>query len=81
MSCQLPLGLTHALPGPANESQYLAICAASKDDGREVREWVEYHLAAGVSKIYLFDTDNPQPVEPFLVVRGCVRGWHVCWSL
>ena len=50
-----------ARPSPADrDSHYLALCAAVKDRPGAVREWVEYHLALGVSKIYLMDTDDPE---------------------
>ncbi|RMZ53814.1 hypothetical protein APUTEX25_003953, partial [Auxenochlorella protothecoides] len=48
---------------PAGQ-EYVAICAATKDAGPDVREWADYHLRLGVARIYLFDTDNPEPVEP-----------------
>lgn len=59
--------------------EYLAICTAAKDAGEDVLEWAEYHLRLGVSRIYLFDTDNPEPSEPFLAVGLGEWGWFQGW--
>ncbi|PNH07509.1 hypothetical protein TSOC_006031 [Tetrabaena socialis] len=43
--------------------QYLAACLLLRDASRvDVREWVEYHLWAGVDKIFLFDHNSRLPV-------------------
>jgi hypothetical protein len=42
-------------------SAYFALCAAVKDTPDNIRQWVEYHTALGINKIYLMDTDDPYP--------------------
>ena len=43
---------------PAAPPAYATICALIKDQHADVREWVAYHLAVGVDKIYLIDTGS-----------------------
>ena len=48
----------------------LAICAIAKDEGDYFREWIEWHLAVGVEKFYIYDnesTDKTREVlEPYI---------------
>ena len=37
----------------------LAIAAILKDEGRYLKEWLDYHLAAGVDHFYLYDNESP----------------------
>lgn len=37
---------------------YVAICAIVKDQGRDVREWLEYHRWLGVGKVYVYDNNS-----------------------
>lgn len=47
----------------------------TKDRPGDLREWVDYHHALGVTKFYVFDTDQRVPNGPILQVGG---GWgHV----
>jgi hypothetical protein len=39
---------------------YFALCAALKENPKDVREWVDYHRALGVGKFYLMVTDDPE---------------------
>lgn len=41
---------------------YLAACLLARDGNRDLREWTEYHLWAGVDKIYLFDHNSTEPM-------------------
>ena len=54
---------------------YLSVAACVKNEGRYLREWIEYHLWAGVEHFYIYDngsTDNTKDVlEPYLQ-RGIV---------
>ena len=36
------------------EKDYLAIACIAKNEGRYIREFIEFHLAVGVDRIYLF---------------------------
>lgn len=48
----------------------LAITAIIKDEGNYIEEWLDYHIAAGVTKFYIYDngsTDNiRQVLAPYL---------------
>lgn len=37
----------------------LAFVAILKSEGDYLKEWLEYHLAAGVEHFYLYDNDSP----------------------
>ncbi len=36
----------------------LAVVAIFKDEGKYLREWVDYHLLAGVEHFYLYNNDS-----------------------
>ncbi|MBR0260666.1 MAG: glycosyltransferase family 2 protein [Selenomonadaceae bacterium] len=36
----------------------LAIVAILKNEGRYLKEWLDYHLSAGVDHFYLYDNDS-----------------------
>ena len=48
----------------------VAIAAIMKNEGNYVKEWLDYHLAAGVTKFYIYDnesTDNlPEILRPYI---------------
>lgn len=47
--------------GACAPSEYLAICAIMKNEGRYLLEWLEFHRLVGVERFYLYDngsTDN-----------------------
>ena len=53
----------------------LAIAAILKDEGHYLKEWIDYHLAAGVDHFYLYDndsTDNQSEVVAPYVKAGLV---------
>eukprot|EP00937_MAST-01D_sp_MAST-1D-sp2_P006060 g6060.t1 len=63
--------------GPAT----LSLCAIVQDRARYLREWVAYHLVAGVDHIFLYDhgsVDDPQSaVAPFVKAgRVTVHSWR-----
>ncbi len=37
----------------------LAVTAILKDEGHYLREWLDYHILAGVEHFYLYDNDSP----------------------
>ena len=55
----------------------LALCLIVKDD-LDLEEWVEYHLALGVGRVYLFDDNSTHP--PLLpVVHRFISSGHVVY--
>ncbi|MBR2215474.1 MAG: glycosyltransferase family 92 protein [Selenomonadaceae bacterium] len=53
----------------------LAIVAIIKNEGAYLREWLDYHLAAGVEHFYLYDNeseDNTQDIIAPYVAQGIV---------
>ncbi len=48
----------------------LSIAAILKDEGHYLKEWLDYHLAAGVDHFYLYDNDSTddtrEVVKPYL---------------
>ncbi len=55
---------------PANSSRYLAVTAIIKNEGRHLREWVEFQRLMGAEHIYLYDNgstdDSLDVVTPFV---------------
>lgn len=43
--------------------QELAIVAIAKNEGRYIKQWLAYHKAVGISKIYLYDNDSEDELE------------------
>jgi len=37
---------------------YLAVCAIMKNEGRYLREWIEFHKIVGVERFYLYDNGS-----------------------
>ena len=55
---------------------YLAVCAIAKNEGPYFREWIEWKLAQGVEKFYIYDnesTDNTKEVLAPYVEAGIVE--------
>lgn len=55
---------------------YLAVCAIAKNEGSYFKEWIEWHVAKGVNKIYIYDnesTDDTRSVLQPFVDRGLVE--------
>lgn len=52
------------------EKDYLAIAVIAKDEGKYIREFIEFHLLAGVDRIYFFDNesadDTRKKLEPYI---------------
>ncbi|KAG2486229.1 hypothetical protein HYH03_015054 [Edaphochlamys debaryana] len=71
---EVPRGGNHLLH--QSEPGYLAACLVVKDGNGDIREWIEYHLWAGVDKIFLFDHNSSIPMLRELedyVVAGKVQ--------
>ena len=45
-------------------AETLLLCAIAKDEGQYVKEWVDFHLNLGVSKIIIYDNDSSVPLSP-----------------
>lgn len=57
------------------EKDYLAIACIAKNEGRYIREFIEFHLAVGVDRIYLFDNgsgDNTREILDNYIKSGKV---------
>lgn len=39
-------------------AHYLAVCAIAKNEGPYFQEWIEWHLAQGVEKFYIYDNES-----------------------
>lgn len=40
------------------------MCLVVKDQGEDLREWVDYHQRIGANKFYIFDDNSSVPVLP-----------------
>jgi len=53
-----------------HKKDYLAIAVIAKDEGRYIKEYIDFHLMVGVDRIYFFDnesTDNTREVlKPYI---------------
>ncbi|KDD76736.1 hypothetical protein H632_c123p0, partial [Helicosporidium sp. ATCC 50920] len=47
----------------ANIPYFVGLCAVARDAHADVLEWVEHHLALGVSTIYLYDDGSVPPLR------------------
>lgn len=56
----------------------MAACVATKDRADDLREWVDYHHALGVSRFYIFSTDSTEPYAEVLkdLIDGGVVEYH-----
>jgi len=56
-------------------SRYLSVVATIKNEGRYLREWIEFQRLVGVEQVYLYDngsTDNTNEVVAAYVAEGFV---------
>lgn len=56
-------------------AHYLSVCAIAKDEGAYFEEWIEWHLAHGVEKFYIYDngsTDDTKSVLAPYINKGVV---------
>ncbi len=58
-----------------NELVPLVICAMIRDEARYLPEWIKFHLAEGVSHIYLYDDESSD--KPEVSVRPWIRSGQV----
>lgn len=57
-------------------AHYLAVCAIAKDEGVYFREWLDWHIARGVEKFYIYDngsTDGTREILQPYIDRGIVE--------
>lgn len=49
---------------------YLAVCAIAKNEGPYFKEWIDWHVAEGVEKFYIYDNESTdetrQVLEPYI---------------
>lgn len=45
----------------------LALTAIIKDEAPYIAEWLDYHIAAGVSKFYIYDNESTDDVRDILM--------------
>ena len=58
-----------------NKPVHLSICSIFKDEAPYLKEWIEYHILAGVERFYLYDndsTDNPLEILQPYIDKGIV---------
>lgn len=63
------------IPRNRNKKYYISICAIFKNEGRYLKEWIEYHQLIGVDHMYLynnFSTDNFQIIIQQYIDDGFV---------
>ena len=41
-----------------NKQVYLSVACIVKNEGKYLKEWIEFHLAAGVERFYIFDNES-----------------------
>ena len=54
----------------------MAVVAILKNEGNYIREWLDYHIAAGVTEFYLYDnesTDNLKQILQPYIEKGVVE--------
>jgi hypothetical protein len=57
------------------KTHYISICAIFKNEGKYLKEWIEYHLLVGVDHFYLYNnnsTDNYLEVLQPYIDKGVV---------
>ena len=61
----------------------LAVVAIMKCEGHYVKEWLDYHLLAGVDHFFIYDNDSPdnqrEVVQPYVGRRNC-HVHRLSWS-
>lgn len=54
----------------ATPKYYLSVCAIAKNEGPYFEEWIEWHLAHGVEKFYIYDNESTDDtkliLEPYI---------------
>lgn len=61
----------HTMP-----EHYLSVCAIAKNEGSYFEEWIEWHLAHGVGKFYIYDNESTDATKDILepyIKRGIVE--------
>lgn len=73
--------LKRAIKGHTEPPQhYLAVCAIAKNEGQYFKEWLDWHMAQGVDKFYIYDNssedDTATVLKPY-VDKGIVE--YINW--
>lgn len=74
-SCMAKLWLTIHPAKVRKKKYYLSLCTCFKDEGENLKEWIEYHKLIGVDHFYLYNnnsTDNFREVLAPYVEGGSV---------
>lgn len=50
-----------------DNKNYLSICLITKNSNEYIKEWVDYHIKAGVDHFYIFDDGSKVPLENILL--------------
>ena len=45
----------------------VALCLAVRDEHQYIEEWIRYHLAIGVQKIFMYDNNSTPPLATTLM--------------
>ena len=45
---------------------YLTLCAIAKNEGRYLKEWIEYHKMLGVEKFFIYDNESSDNTREIL---------------
>lgn len=53
--------LENSYSSRASQGAYFAMCLVVKDQGEDLREWVDYHRSIGAEKFYIFDDNSSIP--------------------
>ncbi len=60
---------------PKNFKYYLSLLVCVRNEGKNIAEWIEYHLLQGVEHFYIYDNDSEDDTQQVLlpyVERGLV---------
>lgn len=61
-----PITLVDAPPDRDRTSVPLAVCAHFKNEGRYLREWIDFHRLVGVERFFLYDNRSEDDFLPIL---------------
>lgn len=67
---------------PSRKKVYLSICAIVKNEGADIKEWIEFHKLVGVERFYIYDnnsTDNTREIlKPYIKSEEVImKKWRI----
>lgn len=65
------------MPAAKGSRSRVALCATAKNENKYIREWVEYYLGIGVSKIFLYDNNDVDGEQFETVIGDYISSKHV----